>query len=193
MAEAKALVHHGVVSQAQLSQLKGANGYKNVATDVMVLVNVLQTVLPQIQGRSLTTAEDLERASRVATRLLRIVGLREQGPAQIAEATDLRLRAYTSLILAYDDARRAVTYLRGAKDDADSIAPSLHPGRPRQRKGSEPEVPAAGGTSADSSGGAAATATGSADTTPGTPNAHARGAQPPVATPATSRNDPFLS
>jgi len=145
LAEAKALVHHNIVSQAQLSQLKGANGYKNVATDVMVLANLLQTVLPQIQGKSLTTGEDLERASRVATRLLRIVGMREQGPVQIAEATELRLRAYTRLIQSYEAVRRAVTYLRGTKEDADSITPSLHPGRPRQRKGSEPELPATGG------------------------------------------------
>src|SRR5262249_28985806 len=68
LAEAKALIHHGVLSEAQLSQLKGANGYKNVATDVMVLANLLQTVLPQIEGKTLTTQEDLERASRVGTR-----------------------------------------------------------------------------------------------------------------------------
>ena len=33
----------------------------------------------------------------------------------------------------YEDLRRAVSYLRGRKGDADSIAPSLYPGRPRRR------------------------------------------------------------
>jgi hypothetical protein len=146
LAEATALVHHGVLNQGMLSQLKGANGYKNTATDVMVLANVLGTVLPQIQGRTLTTAEDLEYATRLGTHLLRIVGLKEQGPAQVAEATELRLRAYTALLLAYDDARRAITFLRGAKDDADTIAPRLHPGRPRSKKGSSQEVPDTGST-----------------------------------------------
>jgi hypothetical protein len=146
LAEATALVHHGVLNQGTLAQLKGANGYKNIATDVMVLANVLGTVLPQIQGRTLTQPADLEHATRLGTHLLRIVGLKEQGPAQVAEATDLRLRAYTALLLAYDDARRAITYLRGAKDDGDTIAPSLHPGRPRPKKGSGAEVPAPGGT-----------------------------------------------
>jgi hypothetical protein len=123
LAEVKALVQHGIVGEAQLGQLKGANGYKNVATDLMVLTNVIQSVWPQIQGKILTTSQDLEAALRVATRLLRVVGLREQGPAQVAQATDERLRAYTLLMLAYDDVRRAVGYLRAQQGDADDIAP----------------------------------------------------------------------
>jgi len=143
LAEANALVAHGVVSGGQLAQLKGANGYKNVATDVMVLCGIMRSAWGQIQGKTLTTAEDLDEASRVATRLLRIVGLREQGPAQVAEVTDWRVRAFTLLLQTYDDARRAVTYLRAAEGDTDDIIPALHPGRPRRRPG-EPQSPAPG-------------------------------------------------
>jgi hypothetical protein len=142
LAEARALVHHKLVSEEQLAQLKGANGYKNVATDVMVLTGIMQEQWPQIQGKTPTTTEDLDQASRVATRLLRIVGLREQGPAQVAEVADLRLRAFTLLIRTYDDARRAVTYLRSDEDDVDSITPSLHPGRPRRRPTDAEQAPA---------------------------------------------------
>jgi hypothetical protein len=144
LAEARSLTHHGLVSSAQLAQLKGANGYKNVATDLMVLTSVMQAGWTQIQGKTPTTAQDLEHASRVATRLLRIVGLREQGPAQVAQATDTRLRAYTTFFRTYEDARRAVTYLRARQGDADSIMPALHPGRPRRRTVEEDatEIPA---------------------------------------------------
>jgi hypothetical protein len=141
LAEAKALVHRGLVSDAQLGQLKGANGYRNTATDLHVLANVLEGVWPQIEGKTLTTMQDLELASRMATRLLRIVGLRDQGPALVAEATDRRVRAYTLLLVVYDDVRRAVAYLRSSQGDADDIAPALHPGRPRPKKG-EAQVPA---------------------------------------------------
>lgn len=134
LAEVKALVQHGVVSEAQIAQLKGANGYKNVATDLMVLTNIIRVAWPQIQGKVLTTSQNLEQALKVAARLLRVVGLREQGPVQVAEATDERLRAFTLLFFAYDDARRAVAYLRAAQGDADDIAPSLYPGRPRPSK-----------------------------------------------------------
>jgi hypothetical protein len=139
LAETKALVHHGLVSDAQLGQLKGANGYKNVATDLMVLTNIMQAGWAQIQGKTPTTAQDLEQASRVATRFLRVVGQREQGPEKVAEATELRLRAYTLMLLAYEDARRAVTYLRAPHGDVDTIIPSLYPGRPR-RRGGEPDA-----------------------------------------------------
>jgi len=143
LAEANALVAHGIVSAGQIAQLKGANGYKNIATDLMVLCGIMHSAWDQIQGKTLTTAEELDEDSRVATRLLRIVGLREQGPAQVAEATDLRMRAFTLLLQTYDDARRAVTYLRSAEGDADDITPALHPGRPRRRPG-DPQPPAPG-------------------------------------------------
>jgi hypothetical protein len=138
LAEARSLTHHGLVTAEQLAQLKGAHGYKNVATDLMVLVRLLRGKWAEIEGKSLTTAADLEQASRVATRLLRIVGLREQGPAQVAVATETRLRAFTLFLQSYEDARGAVGYLRAADGDADSITPALHPGRPRRRATEDP-------------------------------------------------------
>ena len=151
-----------------------------------MLANVLGTVLPQIQGRTLTSAEDLEYAARLGEHLLRIVGLKEQGPTQVAEVTDMRLRAYTALLLAYDDARRAITYLRGVKDDADTIAPSLHPGRPRSKKGSSPEAPAGGSTAPGTGAGTPPVA--------GTPVAPSGAADMPKANgEAVSAKGPFLS
>jgi hypothetical protein len=158
LAEATLLVRRGLVSQDKLDQLKGANGYKNVATDLMVLVNVMEEVWPQIQDKTLTTVDDLNTASRLSTRLTRVVGLREQNPALIAEAADRRVRAYTLLLLTYDDVRRAVAYLRDGQDDAETIAPSLHPGRPRPKKRDQ-QAP----TGAADNGGGAPTPSGAPD------------------------------
>ena len=61
-----------------------------------------------------------------------------------AEAADRRSRAYTQLMVAYEDAQLAVAYLRGTKYDADTIIPNLHPGRPGARKkasGDSTQVP----------------------------------------------------
>jgi hypothetical protein len=181
LAEVNALVQHGIVSGAQLGQLKGANGYKNVATDLMVLTNVIQSVWQQVQGKILTTSQDLEAALRIATRLLRVVGLREQGPAQVAQATDERVRAYTLLLAAYDDMRRAVGYLRGAQGDADQIAPALHPGRPRSKR-SDPQPQ----TQPASPGVAAPTAAGVAAASPAATH-------PVDPAPTTSTDGPFVS
>lgn len=143
-AEARALIHRGVVSEEQLAQLSGARGYRNLATDLLLLKKVMQAVWSQIEGKTQTTAQELETASRLATRLWRVVGLREQGPARVAEATDLRQRAFVKLMRCYHEVRRAVIYLRDPFDDADQIAPALHQGRPRKRVEPKPEpaVPA---------------------------------------------------
>lgn len=187
LAEARALVHRGLVSSAQLDQLKGAKGYKNVATDLMVLTNVMQSVWPEIQGKTPTTQQDLETASRLATRLLRVVGLREQGPARVAEATDLRMRAYTKLLTCYEDARRAVAYLRASTGDADAIAPALHQGRPRRRGKDEAETTPGATTSPDG------TAPGTSVPAPGTAvPAAAGGSTAPATNGAASPSGPFV-
>ena len=88
LADARALALHGLFDARKLDQLKGANGNKNVAQDLQMLSQAMQESWPQIQGKSATVAEDLQTASRVSTRLTRVIGLREQGPALLADATD---------------------------------------------------------------------------------------------------------
>ena len=131
-ADSKALAAHKLLDAAQLAQLKGGTGYKSLAQDLQVLSKVMQDSWPQIQGKSATTSDDLKTANQMSTRLMRIVGLREQGPAMLAAASEARLRAFTQLIRVYEDARRAVNYLRAPQGDADTIAPSLYPGRERR-------------------------------------------------------------
>jgi hypothetical protein len=79
LADATALSLHALLDARKLDQLKGANGIKNVAQDLQMLSQIMQESWPQIQGKSATMAEDLQTASRIGTRLTRIVGLREQG------------------------------------------------------------------------------------------------------------------
>jgi hypothetical protein len=133
VAEAKALVDAGLLSGAPLAELPGGSGYKNTATDLRVLTSLLQAAWARIEDETSMTAASLEEASRLATRLLRVAAARGKGPSRVAEAIELRLRAYTALLRAYDDARRAVTYLRSEFGDADMISPSLRPPRPRRR------------------------------------------------------------
>jgi hypothetical protein len=134
LAEVKLLVQHGIVNDEPLALLKGAKGYKNIASDLVTLTNVLRATWPRIEGKIFTTAQDLDRAVEASSRLLHIVALRERAPAHIADAMEQRVRAFTLLSRAYEDARRAVAYLRAGTGDADVIAPSLYPGRPRPRK-----------------------------------------------------------
>ena len=56
-------------------------------------------------------------------------GLREQGPAVVQDVARIRDQAFTLMMRAYDEVRRAVTFLRWQQGDADTIAPSLYAGR----------------------------------------------------------------
>jgi hypothetical protein len=138
VADAKALSLRGLLDPRTLDQLKGANGYKNVAQDLQILSTTMQDSWSRIQGKSATTADELQAASRIATRLIRVIGIREQGPTLVAAATDQRMRAFTLVLHTYQEARDAVGYLRRHEGDADSIAPSLYPGVAKRRHAPDP-------------------------------------------------------
>jgi hypothetical protein len=143
--DAMALSRRGFIDGNRLKELNGPNGYKNLATDLLMVASVLRESFPQIQGRTGIQLAELDRAEKLGQRLLRVVGLRAQWPATMAKATDQRIRAFTLLTRTYDDARRAAMFLRWAVGDVDRIAPSLYAGRSNgRRKPPEPvtaEVP----------------------------------------------------
>jgi hypothetical protein len=142
LADATALSFHGLVDPRKLESLKGANGIKNIAQDLQMLSHILQESWPEIQGKCGTTAEDLQAASRMGTRLTRIVGLREQGPLQEPAVVEQRDRVFKLTMRAYDETRAAVAYVRRRIGDVDSIMPSLYKnsGKARPRSDTTPST-----------------------------------------------------
>jgi hypothetical protein len=62
----------------------------------------------------------------------------------VAEATDQRLRVFTLMLRTYEEARAAIGYLRRREEDAESIAPTLYPGKGKRRASETvPAVPSA--------------------------------------------------
>ena len=125
--DAEALAGHNLIDGAPLASLKG-NGYKNIVRDLQFLSKFLQDAWPQIRGKVATTTQELKTASQLATR---IVDLLEPDRTELDLVSDDRSRAFTLVLRTYEDARRAITYLRAAQRDADTILPSLYSGRPR--------------------------------------------------------------
>jgi hypothetical protein len=134
LADVNTLIGRGYLNAASIKDLKGPVGYKNIATDLQILAAVLKDNWSTIQGKCAVQPSELNRVLKLAARILRVVGLREQRPATIAAAADIRMRAFTQFIRAYDNARRAIIYLRWHECDADEIAPSLYAGRSNSRK-----------------------------------------------------------
>jgi len=133
LADARALSLHDLIDGRKLDSLKGANGISNVAQDLQMLSQILQESWPKIQGKLGSTAEDLQAASRIATRITRVVGVKEQTPAKELAAIEQRERVFKLTTRAYDEARAAIAFVRRREDDAESITPNLYTGTSRGR------------------------------------------------------------
>lgn len=142
LADARALARRGLINPQAIDQCKGQPGYKNRASDLQLLYTVFDSHWDAVQGKCAVTREELEMAGRLAARIVRLVGLREQSPAAVAEAADKRARVFTLLVSTWDEIRRAVTYVRWKEGDADDIAPSIYAGKTRRQvEEPEPEQP----------------------------------------------------
>lgn len=134
LADCRSLVDRRLISASVLDDYSGLHGYKNTASDLELLCTVLSTHWEHIEGRCATTRTELERARRLALRMVRLLAKREQLFARIAKAADNRARAFTLFVNCYDELRRAVTFVRWHEGDADEIAPSLHAVRRRHEQ-----------------------------------------------------------
>ena len=141
LAEATTLAHRNLIDGQRLKELKGANGYRNLATDLLTLAAMVREVWPVLDGKTTLQLTELDQAETLADRLLTAVGERDQGPAVVATSAENRQRAFTLFTSAYDNVRRVATFLRWHEEDVDEIAPSLYGKSPR-RKNSDATTPA---------------------------------------------------
>lgn len=201
-ADANACVVHGLIDPKKLSEVQGGVGFKELASDLSIYAKVFTQSWPSIQNKVGTTLADIERAGKLAQRIIRVVGTREQATQNVAEATDVRMRVYTLFMRTYDYIRRAVTFLRWAEADAEEIAPSLFADRSRRKKAPVPApaptpdqpaaAPAGTATTQPSTTGSAPGAPGAlgAPVAPGGANTSESGAPNATAIPG---GEPFLS
>jgi hypothetical protein len=126
-ADARALVLRGHVVPKKLRALSKKRGYLNLVNDLGILVNVLREVAPRLEGRWSVSKSEIERAAELSVQIIALVRGRK---------ANARARAFTLLLRAYDDARRAVCYLTWHEGTLDEIAPPLRgaPGKKRVRR-----------------------------------------------------------
>lgn len=138
VSDAEALAKRGLIDGSKLSTLKGPIGYTNVAFDVLSVISLLRANWDVVAANSAVKPDELVHAEQLVDRLNVAVGTKKVSAAEISEAAKTRQRAYTLFVNAYDQVRRAVTYLRWGQVAAiEAIAPTLH--GPRNRKAAEEE------------------------------------------------------
>lgn len=141
--DASALAKRGLLDATRLKELKGAVGYRPIASDLSLLPAVLRENGTAIAGKTAVTPAELDRAEVISEQILMALGERDQGPAVSAEATLNRQRAYTLFVEAYEDASGAVRFLRREEKDADDFVPTLYvrTSSGKRDEGSTPPVP----------------------------------------------------
>lgn len=151
LANATSLARLGLLDGERLKAVKKVNGYRALASDVETLCTVFEDGWVRVEGKTPFTPQDFVRIGMLSAKLLNAVGLRDQAPVLAGEAALIRQRAFTLFVRAYDQARRAVHYLRAHEGDGERIAPSLYAGRGGRRRyeqGLEPPPPVAPAISA---------------------------------------------
>jgi hypothetical protein len=138
LTDATALAKRGLLNGKRLSELKGPVGYKNGAQDLATLSEIIRPNLAAIAGKTAVTEADLDRAEDMSDEIITIVGEKEQGPASVAVTSEVRQQAYTLFVRTWEQAHRAISFIRFAEGDADEIVPSLVERRASAKK-KEPE------------------------------------------------------
>jgi hypothetical protein len=160
--DALALAQRGLISGDRIAEFKANIGYKNLAFDLMALAGLLRSNWATISGRTGLLLSELDQADTIGAQLVNAVGAREQAPAAVAEVSLQRQRNFTLFVNAYDQARRAISYLRWDQGDLEQIAPSLYAGRASKKKPDETQP----GTAPTAGAPAGTPATGTAPATP---------------------------
>jgi hypothetical protein len=128
------LARRKLIDSKALLNYRGRIGYANVAADLQLVAQILKDNWPSLDGKCATNPAEIEHATKLALRLLRVAGQRDQDTEAQAQATDRRNRAFTLFVSAYEDAQRVLRCLRYQEGDASDIAPTLYNGRAGAKK-----------------------------------------------------------
>jgi hypothetical protein len=132
----------GVVQADGLADVKSTVGYKQLSADLFKLCAFVRAHSALFFQKTALDEATLARAEVVANALFTALALRDNAPVAIAEAQDLRQRAFTVFARAYEQVRRAVMYVRADEPDADTFMPSLYAGRGGSRRRVVDDAPA---------------------------------------------------
>lgn len=132
---AEALTHRNLLDSKHVAQIRSGKGHIDMASDLVALATLFTNNWADVTGKTAVTLEEIERAAALGPELLIALGVREQAPERSpSQIADQRRRAFTLLVRAYDDCRRAASYLRWSEGDAAKLAPSLFAKRSKTPK-----------------------------------------------------------
>jgi hypothetical protein len=130
LSSAEFLARFGLLDATHVAEIRKGTGYLDTAQDLTALAALFRASWPEVVSKSIVTMAEVDRAAELGPLLIGAFGRRQQGTEGMraqAEAQDRLARAYTLFFNAYDDCRRAVSFVRWREGDADAFAPTLRP------------------------------------------------------------------
>ncbi|MFT3766094.1 MAG: hypothetical protein QM820_11350 [Minicystis sp.] len=145
LVDAEALANRKLLDADAVAAIRAGQGHVDTANDLVALSALFLTRWSDLSQRTAATLDEVTRAGELGPLLLAALGAREHGvPLSPSAIADQRRRAFTLFLRAYNESRRAITYLRWNDGDADDFAPSLYAGRRGPRGGSRKDEGQAG-------------------------------------------------
>jgi hypothetical protein len=134
---ASALSAQGLLPNERVALVRTPTGYRNASEHLTALTKLFKDYWAEIGVKTGVTMQQIDRGAVLAVQLLEGSIDRMHAPLNPTEATLARERAYTLFYRAYDELRRAVTFLRWKEGDTERFVPTLFLRNPR-RKGEAP-------------------------------------------------------
>ena len=140
LSDVSALAYRGLLNKESISRLRGVNGYRNVASDLMALSALLRSRWEIVAPKSAVQEAEIERAEVLGERIIKGIGLRRSDRKSMTSFALERRQIFTLFVRAYEHVRRAVSYVRWYSNDLDEIAPSVYSGRSKRKRKAEPII-----------------------------------------------------
>lgn len=131
---AEALAHRDLLNSSTVARIRSGQGRVDLAGDLVSLSDLFRDAWPAVETKTAVTRAEVDRAASLASLLMAALGARSAKKREPSVVKDQRRRAFTLLARAYDQCRRAVSYLRWSHRDAGTIAPALAGPRSRRMK-----------------------------------------------------------
>jgi hypothetical protein len=131
---AEALAHRGMLDADAVAGIRKGHGHADTAGDLTALAQLFSASWSKISSKTAVEKTEIDRAAELGPAVMIAIAVRKNG-AKSTDTEGQRTRAFTLLARAYEGCRRAVSYLRWAEQDADSITPSLFKKRAGRKPG----------------------------------------------------------
>jgi hypothetical protein len=142
---AEALAHRAMLDVDTIARIRKGGG-ADLAGDLTLLASLFKDSWGKVSSKTAVERSEIDRAAELGPAVLVATAAKKH---KSTDTEGQRNRAFTLLLDAYDNARRAIGYLRWKEGDLDTIAPSLFKKRAGRKPGKKDDEAEVGAESAE--------------------------------------------